>query len=138
MRFFVSDECGNTSWLDITFEIIDCKAPTPVCHNGLSVQLMPTGMVEVWASDFDASSFDYCHDISLTANVVEDQTRDGFISPDDYLTTPPTDSSVLLTCAHQGQTLVQLWVNELSDDGVNQTDFCVAYIDVQDLSLIHI
>ena len=56
-RFNVWDECGNFSQLDIPFEIVDCKAPTPVCFNGLSVELMPSGMVEVQASDFDASKF---------------------------------------------------------------------------------
>lgn len=131
-RFIVSDDCGNTSWEDVTFEIIDTKAPTPVCFNGLSVQLMPTGMVEIWASDLDASSFDYCHDIEVTANVVEDRILDGVINSTDYLTTAPTDKSILLTCEHVGIATVQLWVTELSDDGVNQSDFCVTYVEVQD------
>ncbi|MEZ4981412.1 MAG: hypothetical protein R2769_07450 [Saprospiraceae bacterium] len=56
VRFRVADDCGNTSQLDVTFEIIDCKAPTPVCYNGLSIDLMASGMVELWATDFNATA----------------------------------------------------------------------------------
>ncbi len=132
-RFQVADDCGNVSQLDITFTIIDCKAPTPVCYNGLSVDLMPTGMVAVWASDFDASSFDYCHDFEVTANVVTDRVRDGVINSADYMTTRPTTTEVMLDCNHVGTiTYIQLWVHELSGDGVNDDDYCVTYIEVQD------
>ena len=133
VRFYVSDDCGNTSFYDVTFTIIDCKAPTPVCFNGLSVELMPTGMVSVWASDFDASSFDYCHEFELTANVVTDRIRDGIINSADYLTTRPTTTEVLLDCNHVGTTtFIQLWVHELSGDNVNDDDYCIAIIEVQD------
>ena len=131
-RFIVSDDCGNTSFEEITFEVIDTKAPTPVCFNGLSVQLMPTGMVEIWATDLDASSFDYCHDIRITANIVTDRINDGVINSADYLTTAPNDENILFTCDHVGLTAVQLWVTELSNDDVNQSDYCVTFVEVQD------
>ncbi|MEZ4982096.1 MAG: hypothetical protein R2769_11040 [Saprospiraceae bacterium] len=109
-RFRVSDDCGNTSQIDITFEIIDCKAPTPVCHNGLSIDLMPSGMVEVWATDFDASSYDYCHPLKFRINRIEDRNGDGFITADDYLNTVPAQDSIVLRCKDLGITQVQLWV----------------------------
>jgi hypothetical protein len=131
-RFRVSDDCGNTSQIDITFEIIDCKAPTPVCHNGLSIDLMPSGMVEIWASDFDASSYDYCHPIKFRINRIEDRDGDGFITADDYINTPPTQDSVIFRCKDLGVTYVQLWVGEESSDDVNNWDYCVTFIEVQD------
>ena len=133
VRYYVEDECRNISQLDITFEIIDCKAPTPVCYNGLSASLMPTGMVSIWASDFDASSFDYCHPFNLTVNVVTDQNGDGFIDASDYQTTSPSGTEVMLDCNHVGSiTYIQLWVNEESDDNVNNSDYCVTFVEVQD------
>jgi hypothetical protein len=131
-RFRVSDDCGNTSQIDITFEIIDCKAPTPVCHNGLSIDLMPSGMVEIWATDFDASSYDYCHPLKFRINRIEDRNGDGFITADDYLNTVPVQDSIVLRCKDLGITQVQLWVGEESTDNVNNWDYCVTFIEVQD------
>lgn len=132
VRYRVSDDCGNTSQLDIPFEIIDCKAPTPVCFNGLSINLMPSGMVELWAIDFDASSFDYCHPLKLRINRIEDLNGDGFITSDDYRTTPPAFDSVQFRCRDKGTRFVQLWVGEVSNDNVNNWDFCVTLIEIQD------
>ena len=140
-RFSSTDDCGNTSTIDITFSVVDCKAPTPVCHNGLSIDVMPlSGMVELWASDFDASSFDYCSDFIFRANVVEDQNGDGIITSDDYVTVLPPDDYILLDCddVSNGLTMVQLWVSEqdgTADDACadNQDDdYCVTFVEVQD------
>lgn len=57
----VEDGCGNRSVADYLFRLEDCKAPSPVCYEGLSTMIMgPDGSVTVWASDFNASSFDDC------------------------------------------------------------------------------
>ena len=128
VRYFVEDECGNESIIDITFEIVDCKAPTPVCHNGLSVDLMQTGMVEIWATDFDASSFDYCSPLLFKINKVEDVNGDRVIDSNDYETRPPSGSSVSFDCDDFGLNKVQMWVGDL--DG--NWDFCTAVIDIQD------
>ena len=133
-RFFVSDDCGNTSFIDVTFDVVDTKAPTPVCFNGLSVDVMPaSGMVQVWASDFDASSFDFCQDIKLNINRIDDVNGDGQITEDDHVTIVPTDDQVLLTCDDIGTLVfVQLWVSEVPGDGCNDSDFCTTFIEVQD------
>ncbi len=60
------DECGNLSLpTRIPFVVKDCKAPAPICINGLSVDLMPDGngggMMTVWASDFVASKIYDCN-----------------------------------------------------------------------------
>ena len=135
-RFYVSDDCGNTSTIDITFDIVDAKAPTPVCYNGLSIEVMPaSGMVEAWATDFDASSFDYCQDIKFAINRIEDTNGDTFITSDDYVTTPPSSTNVIFTCDDVGTIVyVQLWVGEVLADGCNDWDYCTTYMEVQDNS----
>ncbi len=133
VRFYVEDECGNISQLDITFEITDCKLPTPVCHNGLSIDIMPLAkMVELWASDFDASSFDYCtdqDDLQFRVNRVTDRNNDGVITPDDYITRVPAFDSVQFVCSDVGLLVnIQFWVG----DAAGNWDYCVTYVDVQD------
>ncbi len=141
VRFYFDDECGNVSQFDVTFEAVDCKAPTPVCHNGLSIDVMPlSGMVELWAVDFDASSFDYCSPFDFRINKIEDRNGDGVITNDDYLTTLPADDFIILNCddVNAGLTMVQLWVAEqdgTADDACvdNQdNDYCVTFVEVQD------
>ncbi len=57
----IEDMCGNRSTTEYTFDVEDCKKPSPVCINGLSSVVMPSsGQITVWAVDFDASSFDNC------------------------------------------------------------------------------
>ncbi|MBK9014616.1 MAG: hypothetical protein IPM82_11340 [Saprospiraceae bacterium] len=59
-NYAISDGCGNTGTCSITILVKDDKKPTPYCKNGLIIELMQTGMVTTWASDFDAGSFDNC------------------------------------------------------------------------------
>ncbi|MDQ3015618.1 MAG: T9SS type A sorting domain-containing protein [Bacteroidota bacterium] len=61
VRWTVEDGCGNVSFCEYLFRLEDCKDPSPVCLNGLSTVVMGSnGEVTIWASDFDASSFDDC------------------------------------------------------------------------------
>jgi hypothetical protein len=60
IKWFVSDGCGNETVCEYTIIIKDCKAPTVVCLNGLSVNIMPTGMITLWASDFLQYTEDNC------------------------------------------------------------------------------
>ena len=45
IKWAVTDGCGNEATCEYTFEVKDCKPPTVVCFNGLSVNIMTTGMV---------------------------------------------------------------------------------------------
>ena len=106
------DNCNNQTVCETTVTVEDCKNPTPYCVNGLVIDLMNTvpAMVEVWASDFDAGSFDNCDDnleLSLSADVNE--------------------KSRTYTCDDLGQQIVQLWV---TDDAGNQ-DYCETFIIIQ-------
>lgn len=63
VKFTVEDRCGNTNECEYELEVEDCKKPTPYCKNGVTTVVMPsTGDITIWASDFDAGSFDNCTD----------------------------------------------------------------------------
>ncbi|MDX1685141.1 MAG: T9SS type A sorting domain-containing protein [Saprospiraceae bacterium] len=63
VKFTVEDRCGNSEVCEYDLHVEDCKKPTPYCKNGITTVLMPTtGTVTIWASDFDAGSFDNCTD----------------------------------------------------------------------------
>jgi len=55
------DGCGNVSQCTQIVEVGDNKAPTPYCHE-ISTALMDSDppLVEIWARDFNANSFDNC------------------------------------------------------------------------------
>lgn len=109
--YTVTDECGNLAYDNVEVTVEDCKKPTPYCENGLIVEIMQTGMVEVWASDFDAGSFDNCPgplQLSFSADV--------------------NDISQVFTCEDLGQQMIELWVT----DAAGNQDFCTTFMVVQD------
>ena len=124
VTFFASDGCGNVSEHDVVIKITDGKAPTPVCLFGISTDIMSTGMVQLWASDFEAgSSFDNCtayEDLIITTRIIEDGVPPA--------TTPPTSTSVTFTCEHVGTAQVQVWVGDESGNW----DYCQGFVSVQD------
>ena len=125
VTFFASDGCGNVSEHDVVIKITDGKAPTPVCIV-LTTDLMTTGELELWASDFESgSSFDNCtayEDLTFTARILEDGVP--------VSTTPPTTSNLDFNCDHIGTVQVQVWVGDESGNW----DYCQTYINVQDNS----
>ncbi|HKK74362.1 MAG TPA: HYR domain-containing protein [Saprospiraceae bacterium] len=62
----VNDGCGNVTVVSVDLEIKDCKAPAPICHEDILVELMPVesdptaAMAEVWATDLIASDIGDC------------------------------------------------------------------------------
>jgi hypothetical protein len=70
VKYTFEDRCGNKITMERDFNVVNAKAPTPYCKNGIVVDLMPmdlnrdgqvdTGMVEIWASDLDLGSFGAC------------------------------------------------------------------------------
>ncbi len=113
VRYKAIDNCNNQKDCNTTVTVKDCKKPTPYCKNGLVIELMQTGMVDVWASDFDAGSFDNCTaqnqlKLSFSANV--------------------NNTGATFTCDDLGQQPIQMWVTDLAG---NQ-DYCETFIIVQD------
>ncbi|MBK8923591.1 MAG: HYR domain-containing protein [Saprospirales bacterium] len=125
IKWIVEDGCGNETICEYTFVVKDCKKPTVVCINGLSVNIMPTKMITLWASDFLQYTEDNCTPSNLLKiGIRKSGTGTGFpLNPDG---TPQT--SVTFTCDELGTQLVELW----SIDLALNADFCETYVIVQD------
>ena len=111
VTYSVTDNCGNTSYETITIVVEDCKKPTPLCDNGLVIEIMQTGMVTIEAIAFDEGSWDNCGPIvafSFSSNV--------------------NNTTATFTCDDLGQNPVQIWVTDI----YGNQDFCETFLVVQD------
>ena len=132
----VEDGCGNITSCAYTFTVEDCKKPTPVCINGLaSVVMNSTGMITLWASDFNApetsGSFDNCTDQA------DLQFRLRKITPGQSELTTLNEvlnlgTSALFTCDDIGFSDVELYVI----DEAGNWNYCTTYVSIQDNNLI--
>jgi hypothetical protein len=125
IKWFISDGCGNNKEYEYTFTVKDCKAPTVVCLNGLSANIMPTGMITLWASDF----LQYTEDNCTPAGQIKIGIRkcgDGTGFPVDGNGNPITQ--VTFTCDELGTQCVELW----AIDAAGNADYCETYVIVQD------
>ncbi|MCB0533320.1 MAG: HYR domain-containing protein [Saprospiraceae bacterium] len=127
IKWIVEDGCGNETVCEYTFVVKDCKKPTVVCLNGLSVNIMPTQMITLWANDFLQYTEDNCTPSSkLVIGIRKSGTGTGFpYNPDG---TPQT--SVTFDCNELGTQFVELW----SIDLAGNADYCETYVIVQDNS----
>lgn len=119
------DKCGNATSCEQLFSVINCKAPTPYCLNGLAVDLMPVdtdndgtiddGMVELWASDFDNGSSHPCGYrviLSFSADT--------------------TEKNHVFTCADLGNADVTIYSSIVTPEGQLIQAFCNTYVSIQD------
>lgn len=111
--YTATDGCGNSSSCSININVFDAKFPTPYCKEGLVIGLMNTTppMIDIWANDFDAGSFDNCPgdvQLSFSANV--------------------NDTGTTFDCTNIGEQTIQLWVT----DAAGNQDFCETFVIVQD------
>ncbi len=122
------DQCGNVTSCTQEFTIINCKAPTPYCINGLAVDLMPMdtdndgledwGMVELWASDFDAGSFHPCgYEVWLSFSA------------------DPEDKNMIFDCTTLGEQIVNIYASIVLPDTIIQS-YCETFVDVQDNNMV--
>ena len=108
-----------------SFLIKDCKVPTVICLNGLSVNVMPTQMIQLWATDFLQYALDnYTPNSQLKFGIRRSGTGTGF--PVNGLGEPLL--SVKFTCADLGTQPVELW----TIDQAGNADYCETYVLVQD------
>lgn len=131
---FVSDGCGNEAQRTIPFEVVDAKAPAPICIFGEAIELMPLepdtdadgdgdvddGANTIWALDYINSPFDDCSDtVFFSINRVGE--------PND-----PTREGLTVTCddlADGGTVMVEIWAYDGTGNG---GDFCETFLLVQD------
>jgi len=125
IRWLADDNLGNSSVCEYPIVVKDCEDPTVVCLNGLSVNIMPTEQITLWAADF----LQYTEDNATPANLIQLGIRkcnQGFGFPYNPDGTPQT--SVTFGCTELGTQCVELWAMDASGNA----DFCLTYVIVQD------
>ena len=125
IKWIVSDGCGNEEVCEYAFVVKDCKAPTLKCYNGLSTNMMPTGMVVSNYQLFLEDAEDNCTPKGmLIFGIRKAGTGNGFpFNPDG---TPQT--SVTFDCTELGFQLVELWGMDMAGNA----DYCTTFMHVQD------
>ncbi len=126
-RLTAADGCGNTTAELVVFEILDCKAPSPICINDLTATLMPTpdggAAMEIWASDYIASPSEDC---SGMAGYAIYRTAEVLAAGDDFA--PDTAATgLLLGCDDVGMLAVRVY----AIDGAGNADYCETSVQVQ-------
>jgi hypothetical protein len=108
-----------------TFVVKDCKQPTVVCLNGLSVNIQQSQTIELYASDFLQYTQDNCTPAyQLQLGIRKSGTGIGF--PVDGNGHPI--SLVSFGCSDMGTQMVDLW----SIDKAGNADHCTTYLIIQD------
>lgn len=125
IKWFVADGCGNEQVCEYTFVVKDCKPPTVSCHNGLSINLMPTGMIMMDYQAFVKDAYDNCTPPGmLIFGLRKAGTGNGFpFNPDG---SPQT--TIAYDCTELGTNLIEIWVMDLAGN----SDYCTTFILVQD------
>lgn len=141
--FVANDGCGNSVTVEKVFDIVDRKAPAPICINGLSIELMPSdvdttgGFMEVWATDFMASDVYDCtgqgdlggpfdlpvitkENYFIVRDLIEGVSE---FDPDNPQTGAP------FNCEDFGQ-VIPVEVHTVDSEGNH--DYCVTYVQVED------
>ncbi len=125
IQWIMNDGCGNESVCNYTFVVKDCKAPTVACTNGLSINIMPNQMIQLWAIDF----LQYAEDNCTPSNQLQMAIRragQGTGFPVDATGHPLTN--VIFNCDDLGTQPVELWAM----DQAGNADYCATYIVIQD------
>ena len=122
---YVVDESGNHNvcWGDVTVSGVvnsgcttDEEAPVPICINGLTATLeQPSGMVEVFASDFIASLSDNCDEDPLLSINLADESTGG----------PQGATSIVFN--QPGTYVVEIWAR----DDFGNSAFCETFIIIE-------
>lgn len=120
IEWITNDRCGNEALCKYEFEVRDCKPPTVVCMNGLSINIMQTGMITLWDTDFLQYTSDNCTPTAqIKIGIRKAGTGTGF----------PTDShSVTFDCNEIGKQFVEIW----AVDAYGNADYCTTFVIVQD------
>lgn len=125
IKWIVRDACGNEKTCEYFFAVRDCKKPTVVCKQ-LAVNLMPTGMITLWASDFLLYGEDNCTPADRLVFSVEQASTSTGVFPLDANNQPIPNVS--FDCDDLGIQVVRLWARDLAGNA----DFCATPVLIQD------
>ena len=94
------------------------------CIHGLAIELMPMGMIDVWAQDFVVNPEKLCPNTRLYLW----HSNLGIPAPTRLKQIVQLPESIIFTCEHLGNQEVYLY----SVDPEDNYNFCTTYINVQD------
>lgn len=126
-EFWAYDNCGNSGGnRGEEVKFWDCKKPTPYVSNGLAINLMEIGAVEVWATDLNLNSFDNCTDQAfLDFRIWAAFEGD---APTTLLEVLNLEKVIRFDCQRVGNNTVRVYV--IDEEG--NWDFAETYVTVQD------
>ncbi|MDO8368112.1 MAG: T9SS type A sorting domain-containing protein [Saprospiraceae bacterium] len=120
IEWITNDHCGNESLCKYEFEVRDCKPPTVVCMNGLIINIMQSGMITLWDTDFLQYTTDNCTpSAQIKIGIRKVGTGTGF---------PVDTQSVTFDCNEIGNQFVEIW----AVDAYGNADYCTTYVIIQD------
>lgn len=124
VNYSVSDPCGNNTIIDIEISIVDLHAPVLEINESLDLNINSSGLLTVFASDFDLNSYDNCTSIFFSFS--ED----------------PSDSIRIYDCDMLGTYNHEIWAwdnsgNQAVDEAVlnvlDDIDFCPDFYRIEGL-----
>lgn len=120
IKWYVFDQCANANACHQKVTVVDGKAPTPYCINGITTVLMhDIGAVEVWASDLDLNSEDNCTaQEDLIFAFSEDMTD--------------TNRSYVCSQLTEGELMDTVEIYVFDEEG--NSDFCTTTLSIRDNS----
>lgn len=131
IRWIVTNGLGDTTVCERNVEVLDCKAPVVFCNQMLSVNLLVTGAVTLWATDFLQYAEDnvtpptpYYPDYQLAFAIRAAGQGTGF--PVDNFGQPQT--SISFNCQQTGLQMLELWAR----DAAGNAGYCETVLIVQD------
>ncbi|MBL7827485.1 MAG: HYR domain-containing protein, partial [Saprospiraceae bacterium] len=125
IRWYSTDGCGNIDSCEYDILLKDGLPPVVVCLSPLSTNILPTGNLVLWASDFLQYTNDNCtHEFNLQIGIRKAGTGTGF--PLDSAGMPET--MVKYKCDELGVRTVELWSRDLAGNA----SFCQGQITIND------
>ncbi len=126
VKWGVNDRCGNNAWEEQDYQFKDCKAPSPYCLDGLAIALMETGIVDIWANDFDLGSYDNCTSKEdLDIRIYHESLGNQPSTTEEVL---QLSSSIDFSCDYIGTQFVSIYVI----DAHGNWDYCTTSVIIQD------
>ena len=130
-----SDKCGNLTSKEFIFSIVNCKAPTAYCYNGLAVDLMEDenggGTVQMWATDLDAGSSHPCgYEVYISFDSIVVSAIGNVDAGNGVLI--EVNNGRVFTCDDLGDNFVDVWAGVVTPEGNVIQSFCTATLNVQD------
>ena len=125
IRWVAKEAGGEQIECSYNIKVTDCKEPTIVCKNGLSINIMPTQMVTMWGVDF----IQYAEDnisplVAIELGLRKPGQGSGF--PLDNQGEP--QKSITFFCTDLGVNEMEVW----SRDAAGNADYCLINVLVED------